>query len=141
MSIESNMQETLSNLMRSLTLAVKRSIQEHELPVSITHLRVMHLIRTIEGCTANTIANKMMSDKGQVTRLVKELMAKELVEKQPNPEDRRSQFLILTPPGEAVMQVAKEAELRLWQQMQQGLSDEEIKTFQRIAGILIKNLD
>lgn len=40
------------------------------------------------------------TDKGQITRLVKELVSKGLVDKVANPNDKRSQFLTLSEQGE-----------------------------------------
>lgn len=50
-------------------------------------------------CPSST--NSAQRDKAQVTRLLKDLTARGLLEKRENPEDRRSSLLSLSAEGEA----------------------------------------
>ena len=60
---------------------------------------ILKHIHETENCTANYLADITERDKGQVTRLVQEVVNQELVIKTQNPHDKRSQFLLLTEKG------------------------------------------
>lgn len=52
-----------------------------------------------ESVTLSALAESLMSDKGQISRTVRELEQLELIERTPDPEDGRSSLLSPTPMG------------------------------------------
>lgn len=68
-------------------------------------------LTTIARCgevTASALAERMLIDKGQVSRMVRELEGLGLIERSPDPADGRSFRLRLTPLGEQRLAEARE---------------------------------
>jgi len=61
--------------------------------------KTLTTIARCEQVTASTLAERMLMDKGQVSRLVRELEDLGLVERSPDPRDGRSSLLRLTDVG------------------------------------------
>lgn len=61
--------------------------------------KVFTTIARCERVTVSTLAERMMADKGQISRTVRELEELGLVERSPDPADGRSSLLSVTPMG------------------------------------------
>lgn len=61
--------------------------------------KVFTTIARCEDVTVSTLAERMMSDKGQISRTVRELEELGLIERAPDPRDKRSALLTLTTLG------------------------------------------
>lgn len=88
--------------------------------------RVFSTIARHGTVTASTLAEELLVDKGQVSRMVKELITLGLVQTAPDPDDRRSRLLSVTPLGEERLEAAREP---MHDHLARGLtiwSDEEI---------------
>jgi DNA-binding MarR family transcriptional regulator len=137
--------EALHQLLHAYRRSMRQSYQEVGIDLAVAHIRSLKVIHhhqqsAQEPCTARLIAVSIERDKAQIARLVKDLLAAELIEKQDNPEDRRSQFLRLTQTGEAMLARIREAEQRASLRMAQGLSEDEMDSFVRLATAMTDNL-
>ena len=92
-------------------------------------------------CTAIDIAHYLNRDKAQVTRLVNALINQELVKKSPNPEDKRSQLLILTDKGQEVMSKVSDIDRDMLKRMTKGMAEDELEQFRKIAKKMAQNLE
>ncbi|KNY06141.1 MarR family winged helix-turn-helix transcriptional regulator [Microbacterium sp. GCS4] len=66
---------------------------------------------TIARCgsvTSSALAERMLVDKGQLSRTVRDLEELDLIRRSPDPSDGRSSLLSLTPHGEAKLLEARE---------------------------------
>ncbi|GGM57557.1 MarR family winged helix-turn-helix transcriptional regulator [Microbacterium saperdae] len=61
--------------------------------------KALTTIARCEQVTASALAERMLMDKGQVSRTVRELEELTLIERSPDPSDGRSSLLRLTPLG------------------------------------------
>ena len=104
------------------------------------HTRVLKVIHRKSPCTAIDIATLLHRDKAQVTRLLNSLIEQGMITKQANPEDKRSQFLLLTNSGEALMEQILEINDELSELMTEGLSESEVAEFQRITEMMSNKL-
>lgn len=136
-------QKPLSSLF-NLTHTLKRKMHDHvdkmELGIAPMHARVLKIIKNTDPCTAIDIAQKLSRDKAQVTRLLNTLIEHELITKQPNPEDKRSQRLRATVKGEEITQQISGIDGEIFKQITEGISSEELQEFTRIADKMTKNL-
>lgn len=124
-ALKESMWETMKSLKLELT------------PVSFMALKLIH---QQDMCTAHTISIITGKDKGQVTRIVKDLLAQQLIEKQAHPADKRSQVLRLTPQGESVFAQLHKADLAALNAMKTGLSDEQVASFLNIGRTMVNNI-
>ncbi|MEJ1090101.1 MarR family winged helix-turn-helix transcriptional regulator [Microbacterium istanbulense] len=70
--------------------------------------KVLSTIERCEEVTASALAERLLSDKGQVSRTVRELEDLGFVERTPDPRDRRSALLRVTPLGSQRLAAARE---------------------------------
>lgn len=127
-------------LSRGYRLNIRQAINAKALGLNGMHAQCLRIIAATPDCTANHIVSIMHRDKGQIARLVKELITMSLIEKHPNPADKRSQILTFTDDGHALMNKIHLAEKQLDKQMCEGLSTQDIDAFKRISARMVENL-
>ncbi|MGR5558482.1 MarR family winged helix-turn-helix transcriptional regulator [Vibrio fortis] len=128
-----------------LVHAVKRNVHEKiealDLDIAPMHVRVLKIITKKPQCTAVDIANFLDRDKAQVTRLLSALIKQELIVKEPNPEDKRSQCLAITERGKAIVDQLSEVDSEMFEKMKIGIDIDELATFERVAKAMAQNLN
>ncbi|WP_412558099.1 MarR family winged helix-turn-helix transcriptional regulator [Thalassospira sp. MIT1370] len=133
--------ETLHRLVHAYKRSLMNAMVDADMPMPISHKRVMKWIIRIPGITAQQMAEKSGQDKGRITRLLKELENDGLIERRPHPIDRRSQTLHLTAAGETRMEAFRTVEQHVRTRMTRGLTPQQIRDFVEIANLMADNLD
>ena len=88
---------------------------EHDLP--LTHFEPMSVIARLPGCRVYDIARELGITTGGTSKLVDRIEASGYCRRLPNPADRRSSLLELTPEGERTLAAAGatfDGELQRW---------------------------
>ncbi|MCL9780029.1 MarR family winged helix-turn-helix transcriptional regulator [Vibrio sp. S4M6] len=132
--------EPIYHIMRSYKMAMRKTLKAKELGLNKMYIKCLSFIYTSENCTANDIANHFHRDKGQIARLVKDMIEREWITKVPNPEDKRSQILILTQQGNDIAQLVSDTQTTLQKKMQESLTKEETEAFRAIANKISASL-
>ncbi|MCS7487277.1 hypothetical protein UA24_12570 [Marinomonas sp. BSi20414] len=140
-STESALQTLFMNTISGLKTSMKNIMKEKQLSLSPMYFMILKNIHDTQDCTANYLADVTEKDKGQITRLVQELINQSLVTKMPNPMDKRSQFLKLTPHGRQCYQELASADQAVLKDMRANISDEELKHFLTIGEKMLSNLN
>jgi len=92
--------EALRALFGGFKQAMRQALQsEGASALAPMHLRLLHLCQRHPGITQQGLALRVGRDKGQVARLVKDLLDHGLLVREAHPEDRRSHCLRPTPEG------------------------------------------
>jgi DNA-binding MarR family transcriptional regulator len=91
-------------------------------------------------CTANDMVNSFGLDKAQIARLVKEMVEKNWLIRTANPKDKRSQLLSLTESGMEIAALFTKTQEKLHKQMHSNISEQELREFERVAGMIANNL-
>lgn len=137
--------ETIGESLHQLLHAYKRSLREGYaaagIELTVAEIRVLKGIARASDCTAQTIAERMLQDKGRIARLIKSLQSAGLVDRQPHPEDSRSRRLSLTPGGKALSRRIADIETEAGQRMGAGLAEDELTHFIGLANAMAANLD
>ncbi|MBT9550985.1 MAG: MarR family transcriptional regulator [Hydrogenophaga sp.] len=103
--------ESLMSLLGSVKKALRHELQDGAEPaVAPMLLRMLQLCQRHPGITQQGLAQQTSRDKGQVARLIKELLDLGLLSKEEHPEDRRSHRLLPTPAGVAKVRRFEQAE-------------------------------
>lgn len=79
------------------------------------------------------LAEFMKKDKSAVLRVIDSLENRQLVKRVNDPDDRRKKIVELTDLGEKLLGQAREVEQQVVSQLQEGLTEEEVATFIRVA--------
>lgn len=135
-----SLNESLHRLTHAYKKQLRELIHEQQLDWPVTHLRVLKGVCRHPQCTAQSLAKQLQRDKAQITRVLNELQQAGLIDKTPNPDDRRSQLLCPTAEGEAVMVRLQRIEQQAAAQLTRHLSADELSTFIRIATTMIDSV-
>ncbi len=110
------------------------------LSVSFFQALVLLAIGRFDECTAHDIVVVMRKDKAQITRLINELIALEMVTRTKSEKDRRQSLLHLTATGHQYFQRLTDIRTQLNTDMTQGLTAEQQHIMQEALIIMRKNL-
>jgi DNA-binding MarR family transcriptional regulator len=135
-----SLSDPLHRLTHAYTSRLREIILEQGISLPITHIRALKAICGNQHSTAQSIAARMRRDKAQITRVLKELFDGELIVKEDNPDDRRSQLLKPTAEGRKIVRKVKTLEARVMGQMTQKLKLDEVKQFILLANKMAAGL-
>ena len=86
------------------------------------------------------LADTMQKDKNSITKLVDALEKKELLVRQKDKQDRRSNTIVLTARAQAMKSDAKVAGISMLDKMLIGISEEELKGFLNTLNTMLSNM-
>jgi len=138
---ESQLQQIFMQTIIGLQRSMKQTMKRQQLSLTPLSFLMLKSIHDTAECTAHSIAEMTYKDKGQITRLLKELIDQGLIEKHPNPKDKRSQILTLTEQGESVFEALQQADYATLNALKTGLTDEELSQFLTIGQKMIQNMN
>ncbi|MFC3505256.1 MarR family winged helix-turn-helix transcriptional regulator [Micromonospora krabiensis] len=93
----------LQDLVRSVRLLRQRRADERPaVPVGLVGI-LLQIDRLATGCHARELAARTRLDPSTVSRAVAALVSHGLVERRPDPTDKRASFLAVTPAGRAAL--------------------------------------
>lgn len=114
----------------------ERLLNQYLMPLDITpaQFKVLATMHFDGMKSPAEISKLLVIDCGSMTRMVERLMKKSLVEKRPNPEDKRGVILIITPSGEELLhQCIEVIENQVSPLLLGDLSPQEVK---QLSGLL-----
>ena len=90
-----------------------------------TQAKVLFQIYKFQSYRPSDIGKMLNVDKSSITRMVDRLEKKDLIKRQPDPEDRRSFLLYLTDKGRALVAEAMPLAMNALDELEQALNEEE----------------
>jgi len=100
--------------------------------ISITEWRILAVLGRFPGLAASEIVERTAMDKVSVSRAVKALVEKDLVQRLTDPADRRRMSLHITPgPGQRVLQTVVPLALQYEKQLLSALNPAEQKALSK----------
>ena len=104
--------------------------QAHDL--SVTEWRVIAVLGRFPGITATDVVQRTAMAKVAISRTVRQLLDKGMLEREANDSDRRSKKLFLSPEGERVYRRVAPAAVAFEARLLEVLSEEEQATLARL---------
>lgn len=132
--------ESIFQLVHMLKREIHTHVEQLDVGISPMHVRMLKIIGNRPECTAMDIACFLKRDKAQVTRLLTLLIDKGLIKKIPNPEDKRSQHLIITEQGAEIYAQIRSVDQQIAEKINEDLSEQEIDAFCQTAEKMLRNL-
>lgn len=118
---------SVSFTISSIGYAIARRFNERLAPLGL-HPRdyaLLHSVATTEGVTQQAIAERMRVPASRMVAFVDSLEQRGLLERRPNPNDRRARALFLTPEGRELLTRAFAVPTEQEQLLTSELSDDE----------------
>ena len=104
-------------------------LRQQDVPLTPEQFMLIDLLWNQGEMSQQELADQMHKDKNSVTRLVDAIERKGFVVRRQNTSDRRSNTLVLTEQAEKLKADAKQKGIDILDQMLEGISEEEIRTF------------
>jgi DNA-binding MarR family transcriptional regulator len=101
----------------------------HELDLSFSHIRALHLLATAPALAMKDLAEQLQLTPPSVTALTRRLVQTGLVARQPHAEDSRVVLLSLTDDGRALLTQLYHEQLERMERLLEGLTLDEQQVF------------
>ncbi|MFK4825899.1 MarR family winged helix-turn-helix transcriptional regulator [Paenochrobactrum sp. BZR 588] len=143
--ISSEFLEELTKVSRKIRNVFNQKVTEH----GLTYPRARTLLRLIKkpNMTQSELAFELELEQATMVRLLDRLEENGVIERHPDPNDRRAKLLVLTPHGIQQAELVRSIGETMRKQMFQNMTQEElmacIELFHRISGNIddMDNLD
>ena len=100
-----------------------------DVPLTPEQFMLIDLLWNQGEMSQQELADQMQKDKNSVTKLVDAIERKGFVIRRQNPDDRRSNTLVLTEKAETLKPGAKQKGISILDKMLEGISEEELRSF------------
>ncbi|OZB96055.1 hypothetical protein CJP46_09015 [Paenibacillus sp. XY044] len=102
---------------------------------------VLYQVHLQEGINQKELALRSGKDQPSITRILDVLDKKELIQRKPDPADRRAYLIFATPAVQELMKETIPMELKLNDELIAGVTDEQLEILSRIMDQINKNID
>ena len=112
-----------------LKQCIATMLRQKDVPLTPEQFMLIDLLWNQGEMSQQELADQLHKDKNSVTKLVDAIERKGFVVRRQNISDRRSNTLVLTEKAESLKADAKQKGIDILDQMLEGISEEEIRTF------------
>ena len=125
----------LGSMMREvIRLLKKRFLEQADIKLTTEQIGLLLVISmNKEEVIQQELACSMGKDKSAILRTIDLIEAKDLIKRVSDTADRRKKYLMITKKGERVIEQDLTIENELTAMLQNGLTDDEIKTFYKVV--------
>lgn len=133
--IEKPKEKTIDYILRSTWMNVTKMYNEEAGKKGSTMATGFALISidAENGTPSTALGPKMGMEATSLSRTLKSMEKKGLIERKPNPEDGRGVLIYLTPFGKEMRDFSKQVVLGFDEAVQKNVSSEELHTFRKVA--------
>lgn len=104
-------------------------LRVEDVPLTPEQFMLIDLLWNLGDMSQQQLADLMQKDKNSVTKLVDAIERKGFVVRKQNPDDRRSNTLVLTEKAQALKPGAKQKGISILDNIVEGISEEELRSF------------
>ena len=104
-------------------------LRQMDVPLTPEQFMLIDLLWNEGEMTQQQLADQMQKDKNSVTKLVDSIERKGFVIRKQNEHDRRANTLVLTEKANQLKPGAKQKGISILDQMLEGISEEELRSF------------
>jgi len=108
--------------------------------ITMAQWRVINTLTTQDGITQREIADKLGLDSSSLIPLIDRLETKALVERKPNPSDRRINRLYLTKKAEALLDPMHSCILSIRKILTKGIHEDQLEITEQVLERINENL-
>ncbi|SEM45842.1 DNA-binding transcriptional regulator, MarR family [Chryseobacterium taichungense] len=138
----SELMDIIRNVRKAMRSHFMKKMKEHQFDVTIEMLEVLYILWSKDNINQQEIVDKTNRNKASITSLIDNMTARMLVQRIPDPTDRRNNLIALTKEGrnyqEKLIPLLKE----VYQSFQMDISSEELEnTINVLQKINIKMME
>ena len=115
-------------------------LRQHNIDLTPEQFLLIDLLWNQGPLSQLDIADQMQKDKNSITKLVDAIERKGYVVRQQNPNDRRSNTIVLTELGNSLKDNAKTKGISILNTMLEGISEQELNSFLETLDKLCSNM-
>lgn len=119
----------------------RRVLQKEGFDVTPEQLSVMVRLRECEGMNQRQLGEKTFKDRPNMTRILRLLVQKGLVERRADEKNRKANLLFLTDAGREILGRTAPVIIRNWKSRYAGLRPEEIESFRKTLKHIAENIE
>jgi DNA-binding MarR family transcriptional regulator len=127
-------------LFKLLAVRLDKGFREHEVSIGVQQFAIMMHVSASGQLDMNELISILNRDSAAVTRSVKSLEQKKYLARLAHPEDKRRRIIVLTTIGFQALERAKQVEQSIIEELGNGFSREEKKSFTNLLAKAINNL-
>ena len=120
-------------MFETFVVQVSRALAKTDVSLSPLHLRVLSFCEAHPGCKPQELAMAITRDKGQISRLTKELEAQAYLQRMPDPHDGRSLLLAVTPAGREACAIFHAQKASVAKRLLHGIDPADLAIFAAVA--------
>lgn len=126
---------------RSLSNSVQRTFYEHDLNVTTEHWTILVLLWNQNGLTQLELAERTGKDQASVSRLIQNMLNRELIYRRKDSVDNRCKRIYLTEVGKEQQEKLMELVQKVLVKATEGIAKEDVATTKLVLKIIAsKNL-
>ncbi|MAK36070.1 MAG: MarR family transcriptional regulator [Flavobacteriaceae bacterium] len=133
-------EKTIDYVLRSTWMAIQKMYNEEAGRKESTMATGFALISIDPeaGTPSTALGPKMGMEATSLSRTLKSMEQKGLIERRPNPEDGRGVLIHLTPFGKEMREFSKGVVLRFDEAVREHVSDEDLAIFKKVANTMME---
>jgi DNA-binding MarR family transcriptional regulator len=133
-------EKTIDYVLRATWMAVSKMYGEEAGKMDSTMATGFALISIDpdEDTPSTSLGPKMGMEATSLSRTLKNMEERGLIERKPNPADGRSVLIHLTPFGKEMREFSKGVVLRFDEAVKENVSEEDLKTFKKVANTIME---
>ncbi|HAT65568.1 MarR family transcriptional regulator [Aureisphaera sp. CAU 1614] len=133
-------EKTIDYILRATWMAVSKMYNEEASKMDSTMATGFALISIDpdEDTPSTSLGPKMGMEATSLSRTLKNMEERGLIERKPNPADGRSVLIHLTPFGKEMREFSKGVVLRFDEAVKQNVSEDDLKTFKKVANTIME---
>ncbi len=125
---------------RSAHKNVSNTFIQRKFDVTVEQFGVLALLWYKEGVKQQEIADELRRDKTTITRIVENMIKRNLIVRIPDTKDRRNKLIYLTQKGKELQKDMVESSGMIYYQALQNIPDEEIDVCLKVLNKVLRNL-
>ncbi|MDT8862338.1 MarR family winged helix-turn-helix transcriptional regulator [Alkalihalobacillus sp. MEB130] len=130
----------ITNTARLITNRLNQNFKQNHLPVTNEQWSIMIRLWEEDGLTQNQLAELTKKDSPSISRLINNMVKRDLVTRIPHPVDKRTNLIFLTTTGKKLQLSMIEQAQHTVDQISDGIEQEEMETFLKVLKKIDKNL-
>jgi MarR family transcriptional regulator, organic hydroperoxide resistance regulator len=129
----------ITEAQRSLMAHLKDRLSAEGLSITVVQAGMLFLLNQQDGRTMTELSRLLFTENSSMTRLVDRMEKAGLVQRQTDPQDRRTLIISITEAGRKQSVAAKKIVKGVNEEIKTNLSAEELEIFKKVLGRLKKN--